>query len=105
MDMPRGEIKSNRRLYLCTYDVSSDKRRTRLFEMLKDHGEHVQYSVFLCELTPRELARVNGLATEIVHQNEDQLLILDIGPPGLDWTQHLICLGKPWTPQVRCHII
>lgn len=102
-------LKNNRRLYLCTYDVGStkegDRRRDRLFEALKDHGEHVQFSVFLCELTAAEHARLLAIGKEILHQEEDQLLVLDVGPSGLDWTQHLHCLGKIWTPQTRCHII
>ena len=40
--MARRAITNNRRIYLCTYDVAEDKRRTKLFELLKDHGEHVQ---------------------------------------------------------------
>lgn len=96
---------TNRRLYLCTYDASDDKRRNRLFELLKDHGEHVQFSVFLCELTHMEHLNLLAMSRAILHQEEDQLLVLDIGPPGLDWTQQLRCVGKSWTPQVRSHII
>lgn len=105
MDMPRRALRTNRRLYLCTYDVADDKRRTRLFESLKDHGEHIQFSVFLCELSDLEQARLASLAKEILHQTEDQLLILDVGPAGLDLTLNLTCVGKFWSPQVRCHIV
>ncbi len=107
--MSRRALTSNRRLYLCTYDVQAtregDRRRDKLFERLSDYGEHVQFSVFLCELTPTEHARLLAEAKDILHHAEDQLLVLDVGPSGLDWTQHLACLGKGWTPQVRCHIV
>jgi CRISPR-associated protein Cas2 len=76
-----------------------------MFEILKDHGEHVQYSVFLCELTEREHAALIILSRQTLHEKEDQLLILDIGPPGLDWTQQLSCIGKHWTPLVRSTIV
>ena len=109
MVMSRRALTNNRRLYLCTYDVCStkegDRRRDQLFELLKDHGEHVQFSVFLCELTRSEHTRLLGNARAILHETEDQLLVLDVGPSGLDWTQQLRCLGKRWTPQTRCHIV
>ena len=103
--MPSRSVRTNRRLYLCTYDVSDDKRRTRLFELLKDHGDHVQFSVFLCELSDSEYARLVSLSREILNQAEDQLLLLNLGDAGLDFTNHFQCIGKVWTPQVRCHII
>ena len=103
--MARREISNNRRIYLCTYDVSEDKRRTKLFELLKDHGEHVQYSVFLCSLTFMEVKHLSASATEIIHQNEDQLLVIDIGPDVTDWMASLSCLGKTWSPAVRSQII
>ena len=34
-----------------TYDITNDRRRTRVFEALKSYGQHVQYSVFECELS------------------------------------------------------
>lgn len=103
--MARREISNNRNIYLCTYDVSEDKRRTKLFELLKDHGEHVQYSVFLCSLTHTEVKRLSYTATEIIHQENDQLLIIDIGPDVNDWASSLACLGKSWSPIVRSQII
>lgn len=103
--MSRRALTNNRRLYLCTYDMSDDKRRTRMFEILKNHGEHVQFSVFLCELTAPEHAQLMALSRRVLHEKEDQLLILDIGPPGLDWTQQLSCIGKHWTPLIRTTIV
>ena len=103
--MSRRPLSNSRRLYLCTYDLADDKRRNRLFELLKDHGEHVQFSVFLCELTSMEHARLVSASRALVHEREDQLLILDVGPPGLDWTQQLACIGKNWIPLVRTTIV
>lgn len=96
---------SHRQTFLCTYDIADDKRRTRLFHLLKDHGEHVQYSVFLCELTPMEKSNVIGRSTEFLNEEKDQLLIIRVGPEGLDWTAHLAAVGKRWTPEVRSNII
>lgn len=107
--MARRALSVSRRLYLCTYDVLStregDKRRTKLYELLLDHGEHVQYSVFLCELSKSERFRLVGEARNILNEGEDQLLVLDIGPETFEWTSRLDCLGKTWTPQVRSFIV
>lgn len=103
--MARRSVSNNRRIFLCTYDVADDKRRTKLFELLKDHGEHVQYSVFLCSLTRSEVKRLSAVVDEIIHQGEDQLLLVDIGSDDIDWTTQLSCLGKIWTPRVRSRIV
>ncbi len=103
--MSRRSLGTTRHSYLCTYDVAEDKRRNRLFELLKDHGEHVQYSVFLCELTVRECAGLIARSREIVHHEMDQLLVIKLGPAGLDWTQCLDSVGKSWTPFLRCTIV
>lgn len=103
--MAARSLNISRKLFLCTYDVADDKRRTRLFELLKDHGEHVQYSVFLCSLSRVEAQRLSLRAAEIVHHKEDQLLVIRLGPDNPDWTANLSCIGKLWTPAIRSHII
>ena len=40
--------------FYVTYDVCDPKRLRRVFQILKGAGEHVQYSVFCCDLTPRQ---------------------------------------------------
>ena len=53
--------------YVIAYDISDDRRRTRLAHALEQWGNRVQYSVFECELTGRELvallADVEAIAT------------------------------------------
>lgn len=103
--MAHRALTNNRRVYVCTYDVANDKRRNRLFDLLMDHGEHVQFSVFLCSLTLTEMKRLSSTANEIIHRDEDQLLVIDIGPDVIDWTSNLACLGKTWSPTVRSQIV
>lgn len=107
--MAHRTLRNNRRTWLCTYDVASDKagdkRRSALFDLLMNHGEHVQFSVFLCVLTLKEITYLHAQAESILHRDQDQLLLIDLGPDGTDWTQNLRCVGKIWTPQVRSRII
>ncbi|MGI6496948.1 MAG: CRISPR-associated endonuclease Cas2 [Kiritimatiellia bacterium] len=39
-----------RRFYLVSYDIPDDKRRARVFKLMRGWGERVQYSVFCCQL-------------------------------------------------------
>ena len=45
-----------RNTYLVCYDITEDKRRDRVFKVCKNHGEHLQFSVFECDLNATELA-------------------------------------------------
>ena len=43
-------------LWLITYDISADGRRQKVHNILKDYGKRVQYSVFECHLSGRQLS-------------------------------------------------
>lgn len=70
---------NQRRNYLITYDVSDDKRRTKVFDLLTNVGDWAQFSVFFCQLRPGELARLRTEMREVINHREDQVLILDLG--------------------------
>lgn len=40
---------------LISYDIANDKRRTKIAKALEGKGTRVQYSVFECELTRKQL--------------------------------------------------
>ena len=40
--------------YVVTYDISNDKRRTKLSDILEGYGVRVNYSVFEIELSERK---------------------------------------------------
>ena len=91
-----------RRRYLLTYDVADDKRRSTLFEALKDVGDHLQFSVFLAELSPLELEKLRGLASLLLHHDEDQLLIVDLGAATRGRSVlngDIEAIGKPFDPR------
>ncbi len=47
-------------LYLISYDISDDRRRTRVMEALKDFGRRVQFSVFECNLGEPDVRELLG---------------------------------------------
>lgn len=94
-----------RRRYLVSYDIADDKRRTRLFKTLRGEGDHAQYSVFFCECDEAELARLRQTIVEIIHDDQDQVLILDLGP-GADVLQRsLEVFGKQYNPPARVLVV
>ena len=90
-----------RRHYLVAYDVADDKRRTAVFKIMMGHGDHVQYSVFLCQLNDVELERLKGRLRKVLNQRDDQAILLNLGPAGSELTQRLECIGRGYTPAPR----
>lgn len=94
-----------RRQYLISYDIADDKRRNRVFETLLGNGDHAQYSVFFCELSPQELAQLRARLSQLINFREDQVLILDLGDTQNPLENILDCLGKRYNPQTRVQIV
>lgn len=94
-----------RRHYLLTYDISDDKRRTRIFKTLLGAGDHVQYSVFFCDLNDAELATLRGRVRSLLHHEEDQLLVVDLGPAAESLLDGIEAIGRAYEPAVRLQVI
>ena len=60
--------------YLVCYDIRDPKRWRRCFKLLKGYGEGLQFSVFRCRLTKRQVERLRWeLEKELTA--EDSLMI------------------------------
>lgn len=94
-----------RRRLLVTYDIADDGRRDRVFRLLRDHGDHVQYSVFLCELTGMERVQLFGRLEATINAAEDQILLLDLGAAEHDPTLTLSTIGRPFVPAERTLVV
>ena len=64
---------SKRQFVLVVYDISKDKRRTKLHNVLLDYGTPVQYSVFECALAPQELERMKQAVLRVIRPRVDQV--------------------------------
>ena len=69
-----------RQRYIVTYDIADPRRLRKVFKLMKGFGEHLQLSVFRCDLTKMTLATMKADLNEIIHAQKDQVLILDVGP-------------------------
>jgi CRISPR-associated protein Cas2 len=45
-------------LYVVAYDISNDRRRTRVHKLLCGYGDWTQYSLFECWLTRQQLVEL-----------------------------------------------
>lgn len=62
-----------KRFILVAYDISNDKRRTKLHNALLNHGTPVQYSVFECLLTEAEEKAMRGAVRRIIRPRVDHV--------------------------------
>jgi CRISPR-associated protein Cas2 len=87
-----------RRTYLVCYDISNDRRLRQVHKTMRGFGDHLQYSVFECQLTQADLARCRHLLSEVIHHREDQVLFVDLGPVEGRGDRVITSLGRAYTP-------
>ncbi len=61
--------------YLVAYDVRDPHRLRRAAKHLEGYGTRLQYSVFRCKLSPRDLERMQWELTKILDAQDDILII------------------------------
>ena len=87
-----------RNTYLVCYDICDDKRLRQVFKTMRNYGDHLQYSVFECQMTPIDRAKCQHELGEIIKHNEDQVLFIDLGPTEGRGERVITALGQPYTP-------
>ncbi len=95
-----------RNTYLVCYDITEDKRRDRVFKVCKNHGEHLQFSVFECDLNGSELAGLQRELLSVISQTDDQVLFVSLGPSEGRGDRVIAALGKPYTKlDSPCYVV
>ncbi len=87
--------------FVITYDITVDERRTAVFTTLKGFGEHLQYSVFSCELNETSLLRLQTRLAELIQHDLDQVLFFDLGPVDGRGGNCVTAIGKPYGARSR----
>jgi CRISPR-associated protein Cas2 len=84
--------------FVVTYDISDQARLRKVYKVMRGFGRHLQYSVFLCDLSALNLARLKAGLLEVIASEQDQVLIVDLGPTD-GWRAEVIeSLGRPYVP-------
>ncbi len=70
---------SGRRRFLVAYDIREKTRLRRVYDVVKDHGDRLQYSVYVCDLTEMEKIGLLAALRIEMKQSEDSVAIVDLG--------------------------
>jgi CRISPR-associated protein Cas2 len=67
-------------LYFVAYDISCPRRWRRVQKAIKGLCRRNQLSVYLCRATPARVRRLEAQLRRILHDEEDRLMVIDLGP-------------------------
>src|SRR5260221_11148088 len=93
-----------RHTYIVCYDIADPKRLRRVFKVCKDFGEHLQFSVFECDLTASEKLVFEEKLLEEIRREEDQVLFIRLGPAE-QRGQREITAGGGCVVRWRAHVL
>jgi CRISPR-associated protein Cas2 len=82
--------------YLVCYDIADEKRLRKVFKVMRGYGDHLQFSVFECQLTVMDLARCRNELSEVINHDLDQVLFVNLGPAEGRGDRVITALGKPY---------
>jgi CRISPR-associated protein Cas2 len=71
-----------RRRYLVAYDIRDDRRLRMIATCMEGYGTRIQYSVFICDLSERELFIMRGDIEVRMKMSEDSVMVIDLGAAG-----------------------
>lgn len=85
-----------RSCYIVTYDICDPKRLRKVFRTCRNYGNHLQYSVFECDLTAREKVELETELNLIINNREDQVLFIALGPSESRGERDISAIGKAY---------
>jgi CRISPR-associated protein Cas2 len=91
--------------YYVTYDICHPRRLRRVFQILKGSGEHVQFSVFCCDLSDRQREALMLDLGSAIEPGEDQVLFIELGPTDGLAANRVSSLGRPHQPRAPGPVI
>lgn len=94
-----------RSAYIVSYDICDSKRLQKVFKTMRGFGDHIQFSVFRCELNDAERVQMIAKIDKLLHHIEDQVLIIDIGPAPGRSDRCVKSLGRAYVPRSRDAVI
>ena len=94
-----------RQTYIVSYDICDPRRLRGVFKTLRGWGDHLQLSVFQCELSPKELVELQTALADIIQHEEDQVLFIDVGPVEGRGSKSINAVGRPHTHPERHAIV
>ena len=94
-----------RHTYIVTYDICDPKRLRKVYKHMLGWGEHLQLSVFQCELNHRELVELRVGIDRLIQHNEDQVLFVNVGVVEGRASHAIQALGRPYIDAERVAVV
>ncbi len=61
--------------WLISYDISKDKIRTKVRKLLTKYGYRIQYSAYICEITPEQKKEVFKSISHLISKSDSVIWI------------------------------
>ena len=95
-----------RTTYLVCYDIADEKRLRRVFKVCKNFGDHLQFSVFECDLNPSEKIELETALEQIIQHDKDQVILVELGPAETRGERVITSLGLPYVKlDAPCYVV
>lgn len=82
--------------YLVCYDIADDKRLRKVFKTCKNYGDHLQYSIFECDLSESEKINLETSLRDIIDHKKDQVIFVRLGPAEGRGDRVITAMGVPY---------
>lgn len=82
-----------RNRYFVCYDVSDPQRLAQTYKKMRGYGDPIQYSVFVCDLSPKEMLLMKSDLMELINVSEDRILIINSGSAEKTTKGNIITVG------------
>jgi CRISPR-associated protein Cas2 len=95
-----------RTTYLVCYDIANEKRLRKVFKACGNFGDHLQFSVFECDLSPAEKIEMESVLGDIIKHDEDQVIFVHLGPAEGRGERVITSLGLPYLKlDAPCYVV
>ncbi len=95
-----------RHLLLVAYDVRDPTRLRQTHRTMLGYGDPIQYSVFLCHLSPTEQAVMIGALLRVIRPSTDSVVVVDLGPSAGTASNRIRTIGPALvTRPARFHVV
>lgn len=68
-----NSLRRRRQWMVVSYDITDDRRRTKVMKTLAGYGQRVQYSVFECEVRPAQVDELQRRLRRIIRPEQDSV--------------------------------
>ncbi len=92
----------NTHFLVVSYDIPSNRRRLKIMKTLEGFGTRVQYSVFECNLKPREIDDLRKRLQKLIVDDEDSIRFYFLGAEDV---KRIIRMGDPRTVEEKIFIL